>query len=453
MLTLETPRTGRKTSMPPRGRAPGLKRGRHNLPYWMAKQVVRDPRGYPDPCVPLPPDADDEELARLCHEHTAALRKWIEDQDREAADPDDSPMARAAAEALRLYDGSVRSACQVYQKHPMSRFHKVKRNTRKSYSDSLKVIELTVGRRLIRNLTVIDHEHWYSEWKKPVVMVDKQGHKTPGPERVDRAHDAISMWRTVLRFMAALRKPECKLLADELAAVKFEKGGAREQELTYAHVTAFIRKALELGAGGVIPDSRARSMAIGTAAQFELMLRQKDIIGEWSRSQADAGRLKVDPIAIGDEFWSGFFTWERVPGWRWRMKTSKSKYRAAADFDLTRYDLLYPLLEAVPAAERVGAIVKDETGKPVRERSYRKWFRQIARAAGLPDEVWNMDSRAGGATEADEAGADIEAIRDALTHEKTGTTLRYLRRRSTKIAMVADARSQKRASDNEGGTP
>jgi hypothetical protein len=38
---------------------------------------------------------------------------------------------------------------------------------------------------------------------------------------------------------------------------------------------------------------------------------------------------------------------------------------------------------------------------------YARWFRQIARAAGIPDDVWNMDSRAGGATEADEAGAAL----------------------------------------------
>jgi hypothetical protein len=52
------------------------------------------------------------------------------------------------------------------------------------------------------------------------------------------------------------------------------------------------------------------------------------------------------------------------------------------------------------------AVVKGEHGLPMRERSYRKWFRQIARA----DEVWSMDSRAGGATEAEQAGAPRSAI-------------------------------------------
>ena len=109
------------------------------------------------------------------------------------------------------------------------------------------------------------------------------------------------------------------------------------------------------------------------------------------------------------------------------------------------------MLEAVPHEERVGAIVKGEHGLPVRERSYRKWFRQIARAANIPDEVWSMDSRAGGATETEEAGAAIDAIQGALTHSRKDTTLRYLRENTTKIATVAEARKRKRAADKNGG--
>jgi hypothetical protein len=430
--------------MPPRGRAPGLKRGRHNLPYWIAKQVRHDIRGYPETCVALPPEASDEQLADLCWEHTQRLLAWIQQADAEEEEFGGRRFGR--------YDGTVFSACQVYQTHPMSRFHSVKRNTRKSYTDSLKIIEATVGKRLIRKVTTLDVQHWYDQWKKPVVTVDAQGRKVAGPERIDRAHDAVCMVRTVLWFMTALRKPECKQLAEELKAVKFEKGGAREQELTYAQVTSYARKALDLGNAGVIPMDRALSMAIATTAQFEMMLRQKDIIGEYSKTDVDARRSKVEPLAVGDEFWTGFFTWERIPGWRWRMKTSKSKYRAAAEFDLTLYPLLMPLLEAVPHDQRTGAIIKDETGKPIRERSHRKWFRKIARAAGLPDDVWQMDSRAGGATEAEEAGASLEQIQAGLTHTEQKTTLRYIRRRTTKIAMVADARSRKRAADEDGGS-
>jgi hypothetical protein len=194
-------------------------------------------------------------------------------------------------------------------------------------------------------------------------------------------------------------------------------------------------------------------MAIGVAAQFDLMVRQKDIIGEWAPQSANAKRpAGMAVLTQGNRSWAGYFTWECIPGWRWRMKTSKSKYRAAADFDLTRYSILFPLLEAVPHEERQGAIVKGEHGLPVRQTSYGKWFRQIARAAGIPDEVWNMDSRAGGATEAEEAGVKVENIRDALTHTETRTTVRYIRRHATKIADVADARARKREADQGDGT-
>ena len=196
--------------------------------------------------------------------------------------------------------------------------------------------------------------------------------------------------------------------------------------MTYPQASTFVRTALDLGRRGVIPEWRGRYMAIGVAAQFELALRQKDIIGEWDE----------------EDKWSGPFNWENVPGWKLRLKTSKN--RAAAVFTLSNYPLLFPLLEVVPHDERVGAIVKGEHGLPVRERSYRKWFRAIARAAEIPDEVWSMDSRAGAATEADEAGADLEAISDMLTHAEPRTTARYIRRREERIASAAHARVKSR---------
>ncbi len=61
-----------------------------------------------------------------------------------------------------------------------------------------------------------------------------------------------------------------------------------------------------------------------------------------------------------------------------------------------------------------------------------------------------MDTRAGAATEANEAGAGLEAIQAALAHSRTDTTLRYIRRQSRKIADVAKARSQSREQNRSG---
>lgn len=184
-----------------------------------------------------------------------------------------------------------------------------------------------------------------------------------------------------------------------------------------------------------------------------MMLRQKDIIGDWAPRRQDAlfpGGITV--LHLDDETWSGFYTWENIPGWRWRTKTSKSKYRSAAVFDLTVYDLLFPLLEEVPMHERQGAIVKGEHGLPMRYRTYAKTFRKIAEAAGIPFEVKNMDARAGGITEADEAGVPLEDIQMGATHKDKRQTLSYVRRRTKKIASTAEARKQSRTAEDGGGT-
>jgi hypothetical protein len=334
---LASPKTDPRISMPLRSDHPGLKyrqtaSGRQ--PYWVARQVVREPLDFPDRTVRLPQEASDEELAELCRLYTAKLVNWL----AERADGKD---------ALPHYNGTVYSLSQVFQKHSESSFHTVKQNTRESYADSLKIIEATVGARIVRNLTVLDVKRRYREWKKPKV----EG----GPERIKRAHYAVTTFRMILRFGFALGFDECGKLVERLGSVTFERSGAREQEMTYTQAGAFVRKALEMGRADGMPSDRARSMAIGVAAQFDLLLRQKDIIGEWMASEPNV----VGAIYDGHgEMWLGRFRWDSVPGWKLRLKTSKT--RSAIEFDLQNYSLLFPLLESVPLHERIGPIVKCE---------------------------------------------------------------------------------------------
>jgi hypothetical protein len=103
--------------------------------------MVREPMNFPDKCIPLLADADDATLARLCHEHTARLHRWIAEQ-RQIALAD----AQAAGSRTR-YNGTVLAACHIYQEHPLSPFHRVKHNTRRTYLKDLRLIEATVGAR------------------------------------------------------------------------------------------------------------------------------------------------------------------------------------------------------------------------------------------------------------------------------------------------------------------
>lgn len=411
--------------MPPRGRRPGFKIGRTlrdgtRLRYWIAKQIVTDIKGFPDKCIPLPSEADEGTIDRLCHEHTSRLLTWIDQYD-------------AAAPPNLDFDGTVLSLSRLYQQHDYSPFKECKINTRRTYAGYLKLLEQTVGARVVRKITMLDVRHWHREWRAP----STEG----GRERVDRAHDAVRVFKNILGFGHALGFDECGRLKERLANLRFARGAAREQEMTYALAAAFVRKAIEMGANGIIPVERARAMAIGVAAQFELALRQKDVIGEWM----DDDPARTDVLHYGAEMWVGRFRWDNLPGWRLRLKTSKT--RAAAIFTLTNYPLLFQLLDAVPLDVRQagGPVVTCERGLPIRERSYRRWFREIARAAEIPDDVWAMDARAGAATEADSAGADLKSISDMLTHAEPRTTLRYIRRREKRIADAAKVRVQSRS--------
>src|SRR5262249_9307511 len=232
-------RTGQKRLMPQRSDHPGLKcritaEGRQ--PYWVAQQVVRDIKGFPDRCIRLPRDSDLSALSEACRYHTERLMEFL-------SGPDRGPLTR--------YDG-------LFQEHPDSTFSQVKRNTRDSYVDSLKIIEGTIGNRVIRKVTVLDVQRYHRLWRAPKV----EGR----PSRTKRAHDAIATLRMLLRFGFALGLDECGVLAERLKMVRFEKSAAREQEMSYAQAVAFVRTALDLGGRTVIPEWRGRCMAIGVAA-------------------------------------------------------------------------------------------------------------------------------------------------------------------------------------------
>jgi len=104
------------------------------------------------------------------------------------------------------------------------------------------------------------------------------------------------------------------------------------------------------------------------------------------------------------------------------------------------------VLGLVPTDRRIGPmIVSESTGRPYRPNHFQKEWRAIARAAGVPDNVWNRDSRAGGITEGDEAGADPRDPQRHATHSDFKTTTRYIRSATRKATeKVAQLRAAKR---------
>lgn len=389
--------------------APGLKvrqRKGGDAFYWVAGAVTRKAGGYPVKTVRLH-YANHEERAARCRVLTAELRQWLAGQGKRST----------------VFTGSLHSLITCYQQDEDSPYRDVKWNTREHYDDSLSILDRAVGKRRIADLTRKDFARWHKNFKAPA--------EPGGPERLRRAYNAMKVLRIILSYGLSMRYAGCTTARAILHEMKFELPERRESAPTYAQALAIIDHALEIG---------RPSIALAQALQFELSLRQKDVIGEW----VDAEGGKSGIVNLGKR-WTGGITWSALSGNVLRKKTTKTA--ATGEWDVSRHDLLVKALAAFePIGERVGPmIVSERHGLPYSYREFYRDWRAIADAAGVPKDIWNMDSRAGALTEGADAGAVDGDLQKAATHASVKTTNRYIRRTLAATTRVADLRAERRA--------
>ena len=348
------------------------------------------------------------------------------------AEPSDDEMAVIAADCRRLYaearawaagtkgakpqfDGTLGSLIRLYQSDPDSPYREIKYTTQQTYNGWLTLLNRAGAHRRLDKLNGQDFRELYRTLKRPKVA--------GGPERVRRASSAIQMLRTLLSYGKSLGLPHCERLRSILEDMRFKDIAPRKPHMEFAYVIAFILKAHEIGR----PE-----LALGQALQFELTLRQRDVIGEWI------------PDGLGGERWANGLLWNHID--RDFILTKQTvKTGAEVVFDLKGYPLVMAEIEKVPPERRIGPmIINPTTGLPYKRLAYGRRWREIADAAQIPRDVWNMDSRAGGITEGSDAGADIEHLRHHAAHSNTTVTARYNRLTLQKTREVARLRVEYR---------
>jgi hypothetical protein len=109
------------------------------------------------------------------------------------------------------------------------------------------------------------------------------------------------MLSTLLNYSAELGLPGCLDLAQvlermtlrvpQLVRRAWKAARPKKTGMTYDQAAAIVTEGLQRGTG------RHRSVALGVAAQFELMLTQSDVIGEWEKVD---GTLSLQAGAIVD---------------------------------------------------------------------------------------------------------------------------------------------------------
>lgn len=406
------------------GKSSGLKRRTRGdgtvVFYWVASAASPDPRGYPIKTMRLYTTSEDEASAQ-CGALTAELNVWLASQAPVAA-PD--------------FAGTLAGLVDCYQRDEESPYRDVKENTRRHYDQVLAIIRDQWGDAPVTLLSRKDFSRWYRTAREPVEIRDGDGKAAAGPERVRRAHNCMKLVRIIVNYGASMRYDGCAEVASVLSQMRFELPAPRRSQLSYAQAEAVISGALKAG---------RPSVALAQALQFELSLRQKDVVGEWTTArEGEAG------IVYFGKRWSNGVLWSDLsPDLVLTKQTTKTA--VIGEWNLSLHPLVMQALAAFPADKRVGPmIISETTGHPYRPDDFRVKWRELARAAGVPDDVWNMDSRAGGISEGDEAGADINDLRKHATHADAKMTGRYIRtgtlKATEKVARLRTANREQKKS-------
>jgi hypothetical protein len=320
------------------------------------------------------------------------------------------------------FDGTLESLTECYRTDPDSDYHKKRYVTRLFYDKLIDRLTADHGHVLMQNIRGRDFKRWHEEWTA---------------RGVSMAHALIGMLRTVINFgVGILEEEECRRLSTILSTQKYEQGSPRTSHMTAAHAVAIRAKAHEKG---------WPSIALAQALQFDLMMRQKDVIGEWVPI-AEPG---ISDVTNGGMKWLRGLRWEEIDE-HLNMSHVTSKRGKLLELSLLDAPMVMEELALLGPRPTKGPVINFETtGLPWGGIYFRMAWRQCADDAGVPKTVRNMDSRAGAITEATDAGATLEETRHAATHSDTKMTQRYSRGSSDKIAAVMKKRIEHR---NKKGT-
>lgn len=332
------------------------------------------------------------------------------------------------------FDGSLESLMRAYKSDPDSPYRRLRYASRKHYDALMDLIRRQYATRQIADIKARTLITWHKDWS--------------AEGKVAVAHAKIGMLRTLFSFgTTMLEDDDCAKLSLALSKMRFAMPKPRTERLTADQATAIRGKARELG---------RPSIALAQAIQFEGMLRQKDILGEWvPLSEPGASDvLFIDNDEGVREKWLRGIRWSEIDS-NLVLKHVTSKRQKEVSINLRFSPMVLDELKIqfgfdpavhdrskLPASGPV--IVSEWSGIPWTATEFRRWWRKVADECKIPKTVRNMDSRAGAISEATDAGAELEHIRHAATHSDISMTQRYSRGSESKIENVQRARLEYR---------
>lgn len=389
--------------------APGLKlmkrkNGRIDS-YWVAAEELVQ-KGYPIKTQRLIGDPNDPAdfiiMADHCQRLQAEMLQW--------ADGERSVGSRFERDTIGWF-------CESFETDEDSPFREKRQATQVFYSRYLKIIKQSVGNKRTSRVIGKDLRRWHKEW---LAVIGERG-----------AYACVQTIRRVMKYGGAdLGDSDCRQLSKIFSDITFSAPSSRKVRPTYEQIVA-LRKAAH--------ESGFPSIAMATSLQFDLSLRQKDVIGEWVPGEGG--------IVRNGRHWQMGLSWDHINSdWDMRKPTSKSNGDMIAEHKITDYPDTLKELQLIPRERRIGPVIIDEsTGRPYSASRFSRRFRMIADKAGWPKGLFNMDSRAGAVSEALSAGAEATDVMRAATHQQLSTTMIYNRETIEQSSRVAQLRLARRS--------
>lgn len=317
------------------------------------------------------------EIALRCRELTREQERWWEGQEKPKVEP-----------------GTWDWLIARYKKDEFSGYNRVKANTRNGYDYWLDSVGAVCGK-----------------WKVAETDIEALSRVLKGKEAKKRSAHHIHNWFNTLRRVARhgllIDARGAERVATILSNLRIPQPNARSVVATREHVEAIVAAADERG---------MKAFAVGVLIQFWFGLRAVDVRGHYLEGE-----------------WRDGLTWEMfTPDLRGFSKVISKTARslpAPYDFDLTPLPEIRERLMAI-RADSGPVTINPRTLKPYTTSGWTQAWGRMRERAGVPKNVWLMDTRAGAASEASKLPLTPLQLRNALGHKSVTTTDRYVRQRS-----------------------
>lgn len=297
---------------------------------------------------------------------------------------------------------TLQKLIECYRSDLDSNFPTLKYQTRITHGRLLDRLNHEHGReqlRYIRFRTIIE---WYGGWTDG-------GKIAIGRSLVDRLRELSRFGATVLADR------ECARLFEVLSDLQLESSSPRSVQVTLEQAKAIRATAHEHFGWG--------SIALAQAFQYELLLGQNEVIGEW----VPIGEPGEADTVHGNKKWLRGLRWSEVDD-NMVLRHRVGSSRRPIEVDLRTAPMVLEELELSTTRSQTGPIIIcDTTGLPWSPAEFRRKWRLVAKKAGVPDNVTNRDSFPAGMIR---GGPDRAKISQKYTLKRIDYSLRMARRMS-----------------------